>query len=624
MAYSISPEIYVTEQEVFNAIPSFLFSAGAIVGTFGWGPNSEAIMISDEKNLVQRFAKPITGFNTETWHTAADFLKYSNALFVININDGVEATANVSSLGSYGKYIIDSSKYSSNSANGIDAKFEVTKDSGVYSVTSILNDGEGYELGDTFAILGSFLGGSDGTNDLTITVEAIDNTGEINDVSVSGTASDTDYSSHELANVSAKYPGTLGNSLKLVICNTDTFDTFEYNSFFGKAPDSNHVHIVLIDSKGAFSGEPGAILQIIENISLVPGAKLENGTNNYILDVLELASAYFKFTGVEEDWITALKQYFIDEDYQFNVIFENGTNGSDERSFSPNQLMAGYDLLVSKNELLFSYILMGKTLDSFIPNYVMENICEKRKDCIAFISPPKETTVDNPIDQSVEIVNFRNTLRSSSYGVLDSGYKYIYDKYNDRYEWIPLNCDIAGLCARTPYPWISPAGYDNGFIKNIIKLAFNPDKADRDTLYADGVNPVITQTGQGTLLFGDKTLLNRPSAFDRINVRRLFIAMSVSISLFSNYALFEFNNEYTRQRFSNIVNSFLRRIEGRNGIYNYEVVCDERNNTPRVIDQNAFVADIYVKPAKSINFIKLSLTSINSDVELEEYVTRFQ
>jgi phage tail sheath protein FI len=224
------------------------------------------------------------------------------------------------------------------------------------------------------------------------------------------------------------------------------------------------------------------------------------------------------------------------------------------------------------------------------------------------------------------VIDYRNLLRSTSYAVLDSGYKYQYDKYNDVYRWVPLNGDTAGLCVRTDNtrdPWFSPAGFNRGQIKNVVKLAFNPDKADRDQLYKNGINPVVNFPGQGVVLYGDKTLLAKPSAFDRINVRRLFIVLEKAIATASKFTLFEFNDEFTRASFRNLVEPFLRDVQGRRGIYDFRVVCDDTNNTPEVIDRNEFRGDIYIKPARSINFIQLNFVAVRTGVEFEEIVGRF-
>ena len=258
--------------------------------------------------------------------------------------------------------------------------------------------------------------------------------------------------------------------------------------------------------------------------------------------------------------------------------------------------------------------------------HVVDNIAEVRKDCVAFISPLQSDVVDNvgnAASQLSAVESFADTdlTRSSSYAILDSGWKYTYDRYNDTFRWVPLNGDIAGLCARTDFdkdPWFSPAGYNRGQLKNVTKLAYNPNKAARDSLYKRGVNPVVQQPGQGTVLLGDKTLLSRPSAFDRINVRRLFIVMEKSIATAANFTLFEFNDEFTRSQFVNQIEPFLRNVQSRSGITDFRVVCDETNNTGDVIDRQEFVADIFVKPNKSINFIQLNFIATRSGIDFNE------
>ena len=258
--------------------------------------------------------------------------------------------------------------------------------------------------------------------------------------------------------------------------------------------------------------------------------------------------------------------------------------------------------------------------------YVVENIAQERLDCIVFCSPALTTITDNPSDPAAAIVAERVASAfnvNSSYGVMDSGWKYQYDKYNDVYRWVPLNADIAGLCARTDStndPWFSPGGLTRGQIKNVVKLAFNPNKTDRDELYKKGINPVVSFPGEGTVLFGDKTLLTKPSAFDRINVRRLFIVLEKAIATAARYQLFEFNDAFTRAQFRNLVEPFLRDVQGRRGIFDFRVVCDDTNNTGEVIDRNEFVADIYIKPARSINFITLNFIATRTDIAFEEIV----
>jgi phage tail sheath protein FI len=245
---------------------------------------------------------------------------------------------------------------------------------------------------------------------------------------------------------------------------------------------------------------------------------------------------------------------------------------------------------------------------------------------MAFLSPTKASVVNNSGAESAAVIAYRNSLTSTSYAVLDSGYKYQLDRYNDVYRWVPLNGDIAGLCARTDLdrdPWFSPGGFNRGTIKNVIKLAWNPVRAERDNMYVVGVNPVVTFQGEGTVLFGDKTLLSRPSVFDRINVRRLFIVLETSIARAARSSMFEFNDQFTRAQFVNLVEPFLRDVQGRRGITDFRVVCDGSNNTPNVIDSNQFVGDIYIKPARSINFIQLNFVAVRTGVSFEEVVGRF-
>ncbi len=299
--------------------------------------------------------------------------------------------------------------------------------------------------------------------------------------------------------------------------------------------------------------------------------------------------------------------------------------GVSETTLTSAEIRAGYDLLSDAETIDVNLIVMGphSLADG---KYVIQNIAESRMDCMVFVSPPLATVLNNPGDEAKDILAARADAAfnvSSSYAVMDTGWKYQYDKYNDVYRWIPLNADVAGLCARTDStndPWFSPGGLNRGQIKNVVKLAYKPDKADRDNLYKKGVNPVVSFPGEGTVLFGDKTLLSKPSAFDRINVRRLFIVLEKAIATASKYQLFEFNDAFTRAQFRNLVEPFLRDVQGRRGVIDFRVICDETNNTGEVIDRNEFVADIYIKPARSINFITLNFIATRTGVAFEEVV----
>jgi phage tail sheath protein FI len=298
--------------------------------------------------------------------------------------------------------------------------------------------------------------------------------------------------------------------------------------------------------------------------------------------------------------------------------------GTDDFVPTDGELQSAFALFANAEQYDVSLILAGKATAA-TATYIINNICETRLDCVAFVSPQSTSTAD-PIIGSTSteqnaIIAYRDALPSTSYAVLDSGYKYQYDRYNDQYRYVPLNGDVGGLCARTDYtndPWFSPGGLNRGQIKNVVKLAFNPSKTQRDMLYKSGVNPVVTFPGEGTVLFGDKTLLAKPSAFDRINVRRLFIVMEKAIATAAKFQLFEFNDGFTRAQFKNLVEPFLRDVQGRRGITDFVVKCDESNNTGEVIDRNEFVADIFVKPNRSINFITLNFVAARSAINFSE------
>ena len=295
--------------------------------------------------------------------------------------------------------------------------------------------------------------------------------------------------------------------------------------------------------------------------------------------------------------------------------------------FRSGNIETGWDLFADADSQDIGLLVTGPSIvdsaDATLANYIINNIAEARKDCVAFVSPSSNSVVNHIGSEVDNVLADRNALPSTSYAFMDSSWKYMYDKYNDVYRWVPLNGDTAGLAARTDTtndPWFSPAGFTRGNIKNVVKLAWNPKQLDRDDLYSKGVNPVVSFPAQGVVLYGDKTLLSRPSAFDRINVRRLFIALEKTIARYAKSQLFEFNDEYTRAAFRNVVEPFLRDVKARRGVTDFLVVCDETNNTPNVIDQNQFVGDIYVKPNRSINYIQLNFVAVRSGVSFQEVI----
>jgi len=409
----------------------------------------------------------------------------------------------------------------------------------------------------------------------------------------------------------------------------------------GNTAAQDELHIVIVDEGGKFSGIPGSILEVYKGLSRATDSKNNDNTGNYYKDVINQGSSYI---WVANDLIAAPSgnAAFVTSSEATSVgdyYFKFGTDGYDESNdLAYSSIVAAYDLFKSAEDVDISLVLQGRplggttviggfTVSGFqVANYIIDNIVEVRKDCVVFISPDKSLTINSFGDETDKLKAWRGALRSTSYGELDSSYKYQYDRYNDVYRWVPLNGDIAGLCARTDQTndaWWSPAGLNRGQIKNVVRLSYNPNKAQRDVLYSNGINPVVTFQGQGTVLYGDKTLQAKPSAFDRINVRRLFIVLEKAIATAAKYSMFEFNDAFTRAQFKNLIQPYLRNIQGRRGITDFKVVCDETNNTPQVIDSNQFVGDIYIKPARSINFIQLNFVAVATGVQFSEVVGKF-
>ena len=407
-----------------------------------------------------------------------------------------------------------------------------------------------------------------------------------------------------------------------------------YQLGHGNTSANDELHIVVEDKLGKHSGSPGQILEVWPNLSRAVDAKSEDGSTIYYKDVLNQQSLYVWWANHRTTARANTAPFLLSSTatVPLNMTMIGGWDGKNEVTVSFGTLAFAYDQFQSAEDIDISLVMQGKARGEAVShftqlgNYIIDNICEKRLDCVAFISPDFNDTVHNTYEEVIDVVAYRNQLRSTSYAVMDSGHKYQYDKFNDIFRWIPMNGDIAGLCARvdrTNDPWWSPAGYNRGHIKNIVRLAYNPRRAERDSLYKAGVNPVITNPGQGTILFGDKTLLAKPSAFDRINVRRLFITLEKAIAIAAKFFLFEFNDDFTRAQFRNMVNPYLRDIKGRRGLFDFLVVCDATNNTPEVIDRNEFIGDIYLKPARSINFILLNFVAVRTGVAFSEVVGKF-
>lgn len=430
----------------------------------------------------------------------------------------------------------------------------------------------------------------------------------------------------------ARYPGSRGNSLKVSMADGNSFTGWEYSGQFDGKPDTSpfasgfsgsndEAHIIVIDEDGLFSGTAGTVLEKFSYVSKASDGKRPDGTSMYYKDVINQTSKYIYWGSHPSqgtNWgTTAQGVSFANLTSNVTVSLGNGTIGT---SVVDGNVQAGLALFANDEAVDVSLIPLG-SVSAATASYAISSIAEVRRDCVVFASPLLTNVYGAVGQEATNVVSFRDSLPSSSYAVLDSGWKYQYDRYNDTYRWIPLNGDVAGSAVRTDFvadPWFSPAGFNRGQIKNVVKLAWSPSKADRDIIYKKGINPVVTFPGNGTVLYGDKTLLSKPSAFDRINVRRLFIVLEKAIATAAKFQLFEFNDGFTRAQFRNLVEPFLRDVQGRRGITDYKVVCDETNNTSGVIDRNEFVADIFVKPARAINFIQLNFVATRTGISFEE------
>jgi phage tail sheath protein FI len=571
----------------------------------------------------------VTGF---TLTTTADVAIVTTAgtttgLTLSNISNQSVASVTVSSGGTGYKGTVTATFSAGNAVAG-----SVTVASSTISGATITTAGSGYSTAPAITVAAP-PSGTTATVTNTIAVAGLK--------IINGETYNTTYGNGAgiVGSFAAKYPGTLGNSLKVSMCDSADFATWTYKDEFDSAPGTStyatsvggtqdEMHIIIIDEDGAISGAQNTILEKFAYVSKASDAKKPDGTNNYYKNVLNARSEYIWWmdhpttvTGTT-DWgsAAALASFkLLDDPLAISL-----SGGTDDFVATDGELQAAFNLFANAEQFDISLILAGKATAA-TATYIINNICETRLDCVAFVSPQNTSSAD-PIIGSTSteqnaIIAYRDALPSTSYAVLDSGYKYQYDRYNDQYRYVPLNGDVAGLCARTDYtndPWFSPGGLNRGQIKNVVKLAFNPSKTQRDMLYKSGVNPVVTFPGEGTVLFGDKTLLAKPSAFDRINVRRLFIVMEKAIATAAKFQLFEFNDGFTRAQFKNLVEPFLRDVQGRRGITDFVVKCDESNNTGEVIDRNEFVADIFVKPNRSINFITLNFVAARSAINFSE------
>ena len=665
MGFLVSPGVQVNEVDLTNVVPAVATSIGAIAGAFQKGPVSSIVNISSEEELIEIFGKPqTTGNQFETFFSAANFLRYTDSLKVVRAESAiVNAGANsgvlirdddhyldsfASGEGSHGEW---TARTAGTWANGI--KVEICATSTAYeqdlSTNNLVNTSTS-AVGDT-----------------SIVVDDADASGfefNVGDLisfysDTSNTVAVDDFNEYEVTAINTSTNALTirlkddpsGAGLQTAIPdNSKIKRRWKYADLFTGPPGTSQyatdnsrgsgdeLHVVVADGTGDITGfdtdtagnRTRGVIETFGFMSKNSSAKSPQGDSIYYPDVFFRKSQFIYWT----DHISAGSNWGSDTTTTYTAVtttvIDELTGGTDDYSTTAGEIELAYDKFKNAESEDINLVIGGSSSivadtaaaqDTHVTMLV--NLVEGRKDCVAFASPYRSAvvgvTTSSKQAKNVEVA--ADLIPSSSYLVLDSGYMYMYDKYNDVYRFVPLNGSVAGLCANTDQvadAWFSPAGYNRGGIRGAIKLAFNPDKADRDVLYQSRVNPVVNFPGQGVTLFGDKTALTKPSAFDRINVRRLFLVLEKAIATAAKFQLFEFNDEFTRAQFRNLIEPFLRDVQGRRGITDFLVKCDASNNTGEVIDRNEFVADIFVKPARSINFITLNFIATRTGISFSE------
>ena len=667
MGFQVSPGVEVKEVDLTNIVPAVSTTIGAVCGPFEKGPVSEITSISSEKQLVEVFGKPNAN-NFEYFFTAANFLQYSNSLRVVRTESALK---NASSGGS-GILIRNTLHYQESFADG-----QGTHGTWSARTAGIHANGIKIDICDknNFSEMSNkqVNDASASAAEATITMDAFDAAdfavGEViefySDAGGTVFATGHEAQKYEITAVDTsaetitirQLDDPAGSGLIADLADdsyvkrywrfSDLFDTAPGTSEFASARGvgDDEIHIVVYDSSGRQTGfdndvageRLNSVLETFAFVSKHSEATTPQGNSNYYPDVIYRDSKFVYWgdhptaaIDASGDWGQPLSSDLSVQGSKFfnklstgveNVDRSTLANGTDDYAVTDGEQLTSYARFDDGEAVDVNLIMAAKATSTLATNLV--TIVEKRKDALVFISPERSDVVGvaDSNTQTTNVKNFFDLLPSTSFAVFDSGYKYQYDRFNDVYRYVPLNGDIAGVTAFTESvadAFFSPAGFTRGQIRGAVKLAYEPNKDQRDTLYKARINPVNSFPGQGTVLFGDKTALAKPSAFDRINVRRLFIILEKAIATAAKFQLFEFNDEFTRAQFKNLVEPFLREIQGRRGITDFKVVADESNNTGEVIDRNEFVADIFVKPTRSINFITLNFVAVRTGVAFTE------
>ena len=649
MASQVSPGILLKERDLSNAVivGAQQITAG-FASTFAKGPIDQIVNISSQKQFIEVFGKP-SDSNAEDWFVASEFLNYGGRLAVVRALTGVE---NASTDG------------------GFLVKNDLAWESGttLSEVAVARNAGTwGNKLAVYFIDRGAdqILTLASVPADITLTAGTVIQIAcAAADDNVNATIASWDATTKELSVVLAD-PNILvsvGDSVnddgvpvnitavKDWYSNAPLGSTGLTAGAVGPRPGTSNfaaslgikydeLHVAIVDTV------TNSIVEKFNYVSKLSDGRSSENANTYYRTVINQQSSYI-FTGAHPAatlsagggvgyyaWGLASTDLESGDTFNLSLVSENTLyGGTDDYDYNADEIGTAYDMFLDTEETTIDFVLMGGSmaLESNTKQKASKviSIAASRKDCVAFVSPHKGNQIGangalTVSQQKINTINFFNGLTSTSYAVFDSGYKYFYDRFNDKYRYLPCNGDIAGLCVATSAAlddWFSPAGLNRGSLRNAVKLAYNPNKADRDELYQNRINPIVSFPGAGVTLFGDKTALASPSAFDRINVRRLFLNIEKRVESLAKQVLFEQNDEITRSSFSSAINSYMAEIQARRGVTDFLVVCDETNNTPDVIDRNEFVAEIFIKPTRSINYVTVTFTATKTGVSFAEVI----
>ena len=636
MASQVSPGIIIKERDLSNAVVTGASAIrGAIASTFRKGPVGKIVNIGSERELIDTFGTPAEA-NAADWLVASEFLRYGGQLGVVRASTGVlNATLDGSAVLIGDKDAYDAGVGASEQFAARDAGTEgnnlrvVVVDHG--PTKKATKNGHGLSIGDAL---------SDGATNHEVYSVIDANTVTIIESSTGAVDGNSfTFSDFTASDWNAQTIGSTGLTYKSIAPRpgTSAFASERYLS-------NDEVHVAVVDES------TNTIVERITYVSKISDGKTPEGASSYWKDAVNETSSYIygaalgasQSTVLGEDPGSAAASYGATSGSpkKFAAVLAAAggalSGGTDDYAYTAGEISSAYDEFLDTEQTTVDFVLMGGSMgtetDTKSKAGSVAAVANSRKDCVAFISPWNGNQVAtsggaalSPTDQLNNTVSFFSAIGSSSYVVLDSGIKYTYDRFNDKYRYIGCNGDVAGLCVSTSAvldDWFSPAGLNRGGVQNVVKLAFNPNKAQRDELYTNRINPIVSLPGTGPVLFGDKTGLASPSAFDRINVRRLFLNIEKRARGLAEGVLFEQNDTTTRSNFSASISSYLAEVQARRGLTDFLVVCDETNNTPEVIDRNEFVAELFLKPTRSINFVTVTVTATRTGVSFAEVVGR--